>query len=164
MGDQVPGEGALNIAQAMEGPPALPDGYYQVEVASVELRDNVAGKKAFLLWKLNVTQGEYAGKPQMFRTYLTQAALWRFARTLVALGVSEEQLKQFTNVTAVTCAEMAKQVIGAVAVASIKSRMIQQTAADGTATSRTVSDVDQLLPPEALVTPADAAKGIAPIA
>jgi len=162
MSDQIVG-GALNLAQAMEGPEPLPDGYYQVEVAGVELRDNEAGKKPFLLWRLNVTAGDQAGKSQMFRTYLTQKALWRYGRTLIALGASADQLRQLTSVTPEMCAEMAKQVIGAVAVASVKSRVISVTAADGTQTSRTVSDVDQLLPPEAMITQQDAAAGIAPI-
>jgi len=71
----------------------LPPGYYQAAVAACEQKTSRAGNP-YISWVFNVVSPEeFMGKKAFYNTSLQHQALWNLKRTLIALGIPEQNLE-----------------------------------------------------------------------
>jgi hypothetical protein len=69
----------------------VPVGSYPVKVTSIEEKEAKSGNMQ-ILWHLEITEGEYAGKPLTLFTSKADNALWTVQNTMAALGVPANML------------------------------------------------------------------------
>lgn len=75
----------INFAD-VETVSAIPAGRYPVIVEKVTLKPTAAGDSHYLLWSLQLTDGEFVGRKLSMITSLKPNALWKLKSVLTALG------------------------------------------------------------------------------
>jgi len=86
----------VNMSGVQDRPEALPAGYYQAAVLSVEQKVGKDSGQPYLKWTFQVGgEGEepYAGRKAFFNTTLAPQGLFNLKRTLKALGYEDEALQ-----------------------------------------------------------------------
>ena len=75
---------------------ALPIGRYPVKVVDVAYTEQAGDKAPYVAWEYDVTEGEYAGRKIFHNTSLEPDARWSIKRTLLALGLTKEEIESHT--------------------------------------------------------------------
>lgn len=63
----------------------LPEGIYKVLVKNVKLKESKFGTNPYLLWQLEVTEGQEKDKIIFLNTSLSNNSLWRIKKLLEAM-------------------------------------------------------------------------------
>lgn len=64
----------------------LPEGIYEVMVKNIKLKESKSNTNQYLVWHLEITEGQYKDKIIFMNTSLSDNSLWRIRKLLEAMN------------------------------------------------------------------------------